>query len=383
MKKYIYFICIACFTIVLSACGSQPAKQEDDPHVRTENAGRQAQIPQQENDPLREIVDRMSLEEKAAQMFIARCPEENAEELAGQYKLGGYILFARDFKDSTPDKVRKTIESYQAQADIPMFIGVDEEGGTVNRVSRYTQFRNTPFPSPQALYSRGDMEAVFMDAKEKSECLLDLGINLNFAPVCDVSQDSADFIYDRTLGLGPEKTAEYVRNVVNAMDKAKIGCVLKHFPGYGNNVDTHTGIAHDNRQYQQFLDCDFLPFMAGIEAGAGMVLVSHNIVACMDREFPASLSVRVHEILRKDLGFQGVIITDNLAMDAIGQYIDDEDAAVLAIQAGNDMICCTNFTEQIPAVVQAVKDGKIEEGGLEEAVFRILKLKRKLGIIKE
>jgi len=323
------------------------------------------------------------LEEKAAQMFIARCPEENAEELAGQYKLGGYILFARDFKDSTPDKVRKTIESYQAQADIPMFIGVDEEGGTVNRVSRYTQFRNTPFPSPQALYSRGDMEAVFMDAKEKSEFLLDLGINLNFAPVCDVSQDSADFIYDRTLGLGPEKTAEYVRNVVNAMDKAKIGCVLKHFPGYGNNVDTHTGIAHDNRQYQQFLDCDFLPFMAGIEAGAGMVLVSHNIVACMDREFPASLSVRVHEILRKDLGFQGVIITDNLAMDAIGQYIDDEDAAVLAIQAGNDMICCTNFTEQIPAVVQAVKDGKIEEGGLEEAVFRILKLKRKLGIIKE
>lgn len=174
-----------------------------------------------------------------------------------------------------------------------------------------------------------------------------------------------------------------MRNVVNAMDKAKIGCVLKHFPGYGNNVDTHTGIAHDNRQYQQFLDCDFLPFMAGIEAGAGMVLVSHNIVACMDREFPASLSVRVHEILRKDLGFQGVIITDNLAMDAIGQYIDDEDAAVLAIQAGNDMICCTNFTEQIPAVVQAVKDGKIEEGGLEEAVFRILKLKRKLGIIKE
>ena len=379
MKKVYCLLSVAFF--MLCSCASQPAEQHIVPPVQTEAAAtpvRKAERP----DPLPDQISRMSLEEKAAQMFIARCPADNAAELAAQYQLGGYILFARDFKDSTPDKLRQTIQSYQKQANIPMLIGVDEEGGTVNRVSRYPQFRRTPFQSPQAVFAAGGMDAVYGDAKEKAAFLLDLGINLNFAPVCDVSQNPTDFIYARAFGKDAEKTAAYVDNVVRGMREAHIGSVLKHFPGYGNNADTHTGVAYDEREYNQFTESDFLPFQAGIGAGADMVLVSHNIVACMDAKYPASLSPKVHRILREALGFDGVIITDDLAMDAIGQYTDDEGAAVLAVQAGNDMLCCTNFTEQIPAVVRAVREGKLEESRLEESVLKILKLKQALGLLQ-
>lgn len=331
---------------------------------------------------LAQIVDDMTLEEKVGQMFIARCPETDAAALAEEYHLGGYILFARDFENSSPKELQKTIQSYQARANLPMFIGVDEEGGTVVRASRYPQFRKNRFASPQELYKQGGLEAIEEDAEEKSEFLLDLGINLNFAPVCDVSQDADDFIYQRSFGRDAAATAEYVRVVVETMHEEEIGSVLKHFPGYGDNVDTHTGVAHDQRSYETFWRSDFLPFEAGIEAGAGMVLVSHNIVECMDADYPASLSKNVHDILREELGFDGVVITDDLAMDAIGEFAGDNEAAVLAVQAGNDMLCCTDFQTQIPAVVQAVRDGTVAEERIDASVLRILKLKERLDILE-
>lgn len=331
---------------------------------------------------LAQIVDGMTLEEKVGQMFIARCPETDAAALAEEYHLGGYILFARDFENSSPKELQKTIQSYQARANLPMFIGVDEEGGTVVRASRYPQFRKNRFASPQELYKQGGLEAIEEDAEEKSEFLLDLGINLNFAPVCDVSQDADDFIYQRSFGRDAAATAEYVRVVVETMHEEEIGSVLKHFPGYGDNVDTHTGVAHDQRSYETFRRSDFLPFEAGIEAGAGMVLVSHNIVECMDADYPASLSKNVHDILREELGFDGVVITDDLAMDAIGEFAGDNEAAVLAVQAGNDMLCCTDFQTQIPAVIQAVRDGTVAEERIDASVLRILKLKERLDILE-
>ena len=166
------------------------------------------------------------------------------------------------------------------------------------------------------------------------------------------------------------------------MKEMGIGSVLKHFPGYGNNVDTHTGIAIDKRDYETFQNNDFLPFKAGFDAGAPFVLVSHNIVECMDDKLPASLSEEVHRILRNQLGFNNLIITDDLSMDAITTYTGDEAAAVLAVEAGNDMLCCTNYKEQIAAVISAVKSGKIAEGRIEESVLRILQTKYDMGIIR-
>ncbi len=324
------------------------------------------------------ILRDMTLEEKVGQMFIARCPKENAAQLAAEYHLGGYILFGRDFTGKTKTQVIDTIQSYQDSVELPLLIGVDEEGGTVNRVSLNTHLRAVPFWSPQDLYAEGGFDLIRSDTLEKCQLLSSLGINLNFAPVCDVSQDPDDFIYQRNFGQDAQQTAKYVKTVVEVMTGQGMGCVLKHFPGYGSNEDTHTGIAYDQRPYETFQNSDFLPFQAGIDAGANMVLVSHNVVACMDGDYPASLSPRVHEILRDELGFDGVIITDDLAMDGIRDFTGDSQAAVLAVLAGNDMLCCTDFETQIPAVIEAVKQGVISEEQINQSVLRILSLKRTL-----
>ena len=342
--------------------------------------------PEPEPDPIetyiQETISNMTIEEKVGQMFIARCPGDGAPEKAAEYHLGGYILFGVDFKDETKESVSGKIASYQSASSIPMLIGVDEEGGTVTRVSRYPAFREEPFPSPQQVYANGGMEAVAADTAEKCALLRELGINVNFAPVCDVSEDPEDFIYDRSFGKSAGETAEFVRTVVESASGTGVACVLKHFPGYGDNEDTHTGIAYDARPYDTFLTSDFLPFEAGIDAGAQMVLVSHNIVECMDPDQPASISPAVHDVLRDQLGFGGVIVTDDLAMEGIRDFVSDDKAAVMAVLAGNDLLCCTDFETQIPAVIQAVENGQISQDRLDESVGRILKMKIDLGVIE-
>ena len=344
-------------------------------------AGEQAEEPDPIAARAQELLGGMTLEEKVGQMFIARCPETDAAQLAADYHLGGYILFGRDFKDKTAEQVTTDIQSCQDAAEIPLLIAVDEEGGTVNRVSSNPNLRSSPFRSPQSLYSEGGLELVRSDAQEKCRLLESLGININFAPVCDVSQDPADFIYDRTLGRDAQETSQYVAAVVETMAEEGMGSVLKHFPGYGNNTDTHTGVAYDDRPYDTFLTSDFLPFQAGIAAGADMVLVSHNIVSAMDEASPASLSPEVHRVLREDLGFTGVIVTDDLVMDGVRDFAGDDEAAVLAVQAGNDLLCCTDFQTQVPAVLAAVESGEITEEQIDAAVLRVLTMKLRLGIL--
>ena len=330
---------------------------------------------------LDEIINKMSIEEKVGQMFMVRCPIENAIDYVNKYHLGGYILYGRDFANKTKEEVIENINSYQNNASIPLFIGVDEEGGKVTRVSSYQEFRSEPFKSPQELYQEGGFERITEDTLEKGSLLTSLGINVNFAPVSDVSTDPTDYIYARSFGQDATLTSEYVSVVVTAMKEANIASVLKHFPGYGNNVDTHTGISIDARDYETFLTSDFIPFTSGITAGADMVLVSHNIVTSIDPDYPASLSKKVHDILRDDLDFTGVIITDDLYMDAIKDYQDNEEVAVMAILAGNDLICTTDFETQIPAVIKAVEEGIISVEQINDSVRRILTLKEDLGLI--
>ncbi len=195
-----------------------------------------------------------------------------------------------------------------------------------------------------------------------------------------MSNNPSDYIYPRTFGKDAKQTAAYVKTVVEAMNGRKLGAVLKHFPGYGSNVDTHTGIATDTRPYTSFETADFLPFQAGIAAGAGGVLVSHNIVTCMDETLPASLSPAVHRVLRDTLGFNGVIMTDDLMMEAIKQYTGAQKAAVLAVRAGNDMVLATDFDVQIPAVLAAVEEGTIPMAQIDASVTRILLWKARLGL---
>ncbi len=322
-----------------------------------------------------EKLKQMTLEEKISQMFMARCPSSGAVEQISAYQPGGYILFGRDFEGKTKQQVINMIQSYQTASKIPMIIGVDEEGGLVCRVSSNKNLAESKFKSPQQLYKEGGLEKIRTDAIEKSQLLLSLGINMNLAPVSDVSTDSSDFIYSRSFGKGAEETSEYVKTVVNAMKSQNIAGTLKHFPGYGNNKDSHTAVTVDNRSLETFEKSDFLPFKAGIEAGVQSILVSHNKVNSIDADYPASLSSKMHEILRKELKFEGLIMTDDLAMDAAAQFASKEKLAVIAVQAGNDIILTSDYETQRNAVINAVKNNEISEERINESAKRILAYK--------
>lgn len=361
---------------------NQSDSSQDSEDVPSQNnVNSQTSGTENEDQIIQELLSSMSVEEKVGQMFFVRCPDTGAPEAVSQYKLGGYILFGRDFKGKTAEQVRSDIDSYQSAAGVPLLIGTDEEGGTVVRASSNPNLFPHVCQSPQALYAQGGMDSIIQDARQKSLTLLDLGVNVNLAPVADVSTDPNDFIYDRSFGQDAQATADYVSNVVQAMNAEGIGSVLKHFPGYGNNADTHTGVAIDQRPYETFETSDYLPFTAGIQAGADAVLVSHNVMSCVDSQLPASLSPAVHQELRNTLGFQGVIMTDDLAMEAVAAYATNESAAVMAVQAGNDMIVTTDFQTQIPQVVEAVNNGTIDEDQIDQSVTRILQWKYDLGLL--
>lgn len=409
MKKRLLPLLLA-LCLLLSACGAQSAGDDVTPdgtpnntaddttpdggeadgtsQLSPEEQAEQEKLAQEQAlaQRINEKIASMTIEEKVGQLFFVRCPESGAAEDVAAYHLGGILLFGRDFKDAngnwlTAEQLRANITSYQDASEIPLFIGSDEEGGTVTRASRNPNLFAQQSKSPQALYAAGGMDAVLADTAEKNRTLRwELGINVNFAPVADVSTDPGDFIYDRALGQDAEATADYVARVVLTMQDAGIASVLKHFPGYGNNVDTHTGIAVDERSYESFEQSDLLPFIAGIEAGAPFVLVSHNIVKCMDEDYPASLSKKVHGLLRGELGFDGLIVTDDLAMDAVKAYADNGSVAVLALQAGNDMIVTTDYQTQIPLVIEAVRSGEISEDEINDHVFRVLHTKAALGL---
>lgn len=327
------------------------------------------------------LLQTMTLEEKVGQMFLVRFPENGVIQEIKNYNPGGYILFGKDFKNETKTSVQRKLQECQNASKIKLILGVDEEGGTVVRVSNYKAFRSSKFLSPQNLWAKGGLSAILEDSAEKSELLKSLGLNMNLAPVADVPTKSSTFIYDRAYGRGAEETSIYVSELIKTMNNDIMLSTMKHFPGYGDNVDTHTGIAIDERTYESFKESDFLPFISGIKAGGPCILVSHNIVKSMDADKPASLSENVHNILRDELNFSGIIMTDDLAMDAVKAYVQNGEAAVQAVLAGNDMIISSNFVEQKQEILNAVNQGRISEEQINKAVRRILACKYMYKII--
>ena len=362
--------------------------EEPDTAEEPDDTGSADPLPEDEPpppDPKEVAIDsylsKMDISQKVAQMFMIRCGNDWILSEAAELQPGAWILFSQNTRNENPVSLSSLIAEASAAAGIPMIISVDEEGGTVSRIGQFPQYSPSPFPSPQRLFSRGGLELAGEDALAKSKLLLELGFNVNLAPVCDVSVNKNDFINARSFGRPAEETAEYISAVVSAMNEENIGAVLKHFPGYGNNADTHTGSALDKRSLESFKTSDFLPFKAGIEAGAGGVLISHNVVECMG-PLPASLNPEAHRILREELEFTGVILTDDLVMRAITDLASPGDAAVLAVLAGNDMLIASDYRIQIEAVIKAVADGQIEESTIDSAVRRILAWKYDLGIIE-
>ena len=331
-----------------------------------------------------QILSGMTMDEKIAQMMVVSMPQKKAVKVQSEYQFGGYILFARDFKRSTRKGLVKEINACQEASDIDMLIGVDEEGGTVVRASYYRKFRKKKFRSPRQVYKSGKYKAIEKDTKSKDRFLKSLGINCNFGPVADVAYKKSNFMYARSFGTKASKVSKFIRISVGQMDRDNMISVLKHFPGYGKNGDTHGKIIRDKRPFITFLTRDLRPFSAGITAGADMIMLSHTVVNAFDKHNPASLSKDVNRYIRNSMDFDGVIITDGLGMKGVTKFAggDQGKAAVLAVQAGNDMICATgNYKKCYEALRKAVKNGKIDAEQIDASVKRILMMKIRRGII--
>ena len=334
-------------------------------------------VPDEEKDAAEKLLESMSLEEKIGQVILARYPEtaEEAAEQMSAYSFGGFTLYSEDFENETPESLSEKLSPVREASAVPPFIAADEEGGKIVRISKNPAFADEPLPSLASAASEGRISEF---AEDMSAVLNRAGVNLNLAPVVDVAESESDYIYGRTCGLDYEGTAEVIAELVKGLNERGVMCCLKHFPGYGSNVDTHTGIAVDRRSAADFESKDFLPFRAGIDAGAPMVMVNHNIVEVYNAEMPASLSPEVHEVLR-ELGFEGIIVTDDLGMDAIADYTDSPYAA--AFLAGNDMLCATDGAKCFDDLLEAVKSGDISAERLDESVMRILRAKLEYGIL--
>ena len=331
----------------------------------------------EKNKVVEERLVSMTLEEKVGQLFWARVPSSHQLEDLQSYHFGGYLLFGRDFQGQTLEDMKALTDRYQVASKIPLLIGSDEEGGTVTRIS---SILDTPFQAPMTLYHQGGMEAIRSDTRQKAELLKSVGINAGLFPVADLASNPSAFIYDRTIGQDAQTTASYVEEVVEELGKTKVGSTLKHFPGYGDNGDSHTAIIQDNRSLDELRQADFLPFRAGIDAGAGSVLVSHNILSKIDT-VPSSISPKITDLLRKELHFKGVIMTDDLDMAGLANFVSQEEAAFQVIVAGNDLILGSSYQTQIPYLLKKISSGELTEERIDESVRRILTWKYDLGLL--
>ncbi len=379
MKKLLCLLLSLCLIFSSGAVAyAEETKTETPPEEQVEELSEEEIIEKR----IDEILKKMTLKEKIAQMILYHLPED-AKATQKKYQFGGYLLFANSFEKATPKSIKKKIKGWQSVSKINMLIAVDEEGGYINRVSKFSQFRDEPFPSPKQLKNNGGIEAVKADSEEKSAFLKELGINTDLAPVADTPYNSSNYIAYRTYSTSAKKNAKFVKTVVTEFNKNSEICCLKHFPGYGGNGNTHTDIIRDKRKLSIYETRDLKPFRAGIKAGAPMILVNHDIINAFDKKQPASISKKVHKYLRTELCYEGIIMTDSLGMAAARDFVgNDKKLAVKAVQAGNDMLCTPYGITAVNAIYKAVKSGKISKKRINASVRRILRIKLKYGIIK-
>lgn len=315
----------------------------------------------------------MTLDEKIGQLLFVRVPNYDALSALKQYHFGGYVLFGRDLDGENKTTLAAKILGWQNASKIPLFIGIDEEGGAVSRFS-YAGWDY--FDSPQNLYVRGGFDLISSEESRKVKMLESLGINVNFAPVADTCVNQNAFIYERSFGKDSNATSEFIKTAVLAYQNSKVSTTLKHFPGYGNNADTHFGIAIDNRSLDDFEAVDFLPFKTGIDAGTNFVMFSHNIVSAVDSVNPASISPVWHQILTEKLGFSGIMITDDLSMGAIADYYHGEyPAEVQGVIAGNNMLVVSDYVTAFNNIKKAVDEAVITEAQIDYLLIPVLALK--------
>jgi len=322
----------------------------------------------------KETVKNMTLDEKIGQLLLVGVTSADQTNTIKTYNFGGCLLFQNSFSNKTKDQVKTMINNYQNASKIPLLIAADEEGGTVTRISKNKNLVSSPFQSPRDLYNSGGLNAIKQDTITKNNILSSLGINLNLAPVVDIATSSNDFMYKRSLGQNTEITSEFAKLVIETSKSSSVSYTLKHFPGYGNNADTHTGLAIDNRSLSDIKSRDIPPFKAGIDAGAEAILVSHNVINSIDNGISASLSSKVINILKNDLNFTGVIITDDLTMGGTKSN-KSTSKYVQALLAGNDLLIVQDYSTAIKDIKNDINNGTISHDIINEHVTKIISWK--------
>ncbi len=352
--------------------------------------------PKTEKETVEEILSKMTLEEKVYQMMFVT-PEditkvskvysagEATKAAIEKYPVGGIIYFKPNLKDR--NQTIEMISNTQSYSKIPLFISVDEEGGLVSRLGSNPAMETTEHPTMAEIGETKDPQKAYEVGKTLGKELKVLGFNVDFAPVADVLIiDNNTEIGTRSFGYDTDNVSQMVANVVKGIEENNVSATLKHFPGAGAVTgDSHDKPTESSRTLEEIRETELKPFKAGIDAGADFVMVSHLVLTqATEEKLPSSLSKEViQKMLREELGFDGIVITDSLRMNAVSEIYTPEQIGVMCVNAGVDMLLMTDdFEKTHKAIVETVKNGEITEERINESVRKILKLKIEKGLWK-
>lgn len=341
------------------------------------------------------LLDSMTLEEKVYQLFVVT-PElltdvapvtaggEMTRQALASKPVGGIVYFSDNIRSR--NQITGMIANTQSYSKIPLFIGVEEEGGTVARVSDRL---GTTAVSPMATYGeQADAQAVLDIGKTIAANIAQFGFNLNLAPVADViTNPNNTALGSRSFGTDAAVTSEMVAAMVQGLQEGGVLSCLKHFPGEGGaQTDAQTGASVSTRTLAELRQAELLPFRAGIDAGAQLVMVSHmSAPSITGSNVPCDLSAEiVTNLLRGEMHYQGIVITDSHQLNAITDSYTSAEAAVLALQAGCDMILMPDgLTDAANGILSAIERGDLTEARIDESVLRILTLKYQIKLCKD
>lgn len=331
-------------------------------------------------------IEAMPLEDKVAGLFFV-APEaitgvstvvqagEGTRDALARYPVGGLIYFTKNMQSE--QQLKEMLENTKQYANYPLFLAVDEEGGSVARVA--SAGIGPKLDSAGDIGATGDDRNAYDAGVTIGSTLAGLGFNMDLAPVADLANVEGSVMEGRSYGSDPAAAAGFVAAMVRGLEEQNVTACLKHFPGIGSSrQDTHVGMASSDRTEDQFRAEELAVFQAGIDAGARMVMVGHMAAPSLtgDNE-PCIFSRRlVTDILREEMGYEGVVITDALSMAAISEYYGADEAAIMAVLAGCDMLLMPeDFEKAYNGILQAVAEGNISEERIDDSLRRIYRIK--------
>lgn len=344
--------------------------------------------PVEEIDLIKEQIKEMSIEEKIGQMMVVGLEgyslDDNSIELIEKHYVGGIILFGKNVESSEQLlTLINSIKETNSKNRIPIFISVDEEGGRVSRMPKEIK----KLPSSGKIGQSNDEELAYNIGSILGQELKMFGFNMDFAPVLDINSNPKNpVIGDRAFGADLDTVNRLGLKAMKGIQSVGVISVVKHFPGHGDtSVDSHIGLPAIDHDLERLKDFELVPFKKAIESDADAVMVAHILLNKIDPDYPSSLSKTIiTDILRKDLGFEGVVISDDMTMGAIVENYEIGDAAIKAIEAGSDIILVAHGFENSLSVINSIKEAleneTISEERLNESVYRILKLKEKYSL---